>query len=156
MVDEFKIILNNYPDVKSFVDKQLESISVTNFIDNCFTIANTLIRKYPRTSVKSCSYEHNLAEVIYCIEYYIDESEQEIYYNDLLEIHNNNIQYEKENPIDRKIKVVKTKSTKTTTKPKEDKPPKEKKESAAERKLKAHAEKLSKLGGISFKPSIAS
>lgn len=83
------------------------------------------------------SYRNELSQTIELINNYIKKEDRDSYFEKLIELHKDNLKFEEDNPpIPAKMKRVKRSTTSE---------PKEKKETAAERKAKATAMKLSKL-----------
>jgi len=92
-------------------------------------------------------YKYEMTTIVNMIEMYCDETTKDSYYQKLIEQHNKNLEFEAINGFEYKDLNTPKKSNKSTKKNRqksidfEDKP---KRETAAERKLKAHAEKISK------------
>ena len=159
--------INNYIDksntfINSFVDSEIKSVGLDCYLDYQFRRLNcTNIYPNGMRAIQTIdhSYKINITETVYIIQNYIEECKRDEYFIKLLSIHQNNLEYEKQNP----PIVYKQKVTKSKTKTKnddiiEDKPKrtrkkntttKEKvpKQSAAERKLAA---KVAKLNTLSF------
>lgn len=159
--------LNNYIDksntfINSFVDSEIKSIGLDCYLDYQFRRLNcTNIYPNGMRAIQTIdnSYKINITETVYLIQNYIEECERDKYFIKLLTIHQNNLEYEKQNPpIIYKQKVTKNKTKTKNDNITEDKPKrtrkkntatKEKvpKQSAAERKLAA---KVAKLNTLSF------
>ena len=159
--------LNNYIDksdtfINSFVDSEIKSVGLNCYLDYQFRRLNCT-NVYPNGMRAIQTIDHsdrvNITETVYLIQKYVEECERDKYFIKLLTLHQNNLEYEKQNP----PIIYKQKITKSKTKIKnddiiEDKPKhtrnkntatKEKapKQSAAERKLAA---KVAKLNTLSF------
>lgn len=159
--------LNNYIDkfntfIINFVDSEIKSVGLDCYLDYQFRrldCTNVYLNGMKAIQTIDHSYRVNITETVYIIQNYIEESEHDKYMIKLLKLHQNNLEYEKQNP----PIVYKQTITKNKTKIKnddltEDKPKrtrskstttKEKvpKQSAAERKLAA---KVAKLNTLSF------
>lgn len=159
--------LNNYIDksdtfISNFVDSEIKSVGLDCYLDYQFRRLNcTNIYPNGMRAIQTIdhSYKTNITETVYLIQKYVEECERDKYFIKLLTLHQNNLEYEKQNP----PIIYKQKITKDKTKIKnddiiEDKPKytrkknttiKEKvsKQSAAERKLAA---KVVKLNTLSF------
>lgn len=159
--------LNNYIDksdtfISNFVDSEIKSVGLNCYLDYQFRRLNCT-NVYPNgmRAIQTIdhSYKVNITETVYLIQKYVEECERDKYFIKLLTLHQNNLEYEKQNP----PIIYKQKITKSKTKIKnddiiEDKPKhtnkkntttKEKahKQSVAERKLVA---KVAKLNTLSF------
>lgn len=159
--------LNNYIDksntfISNFVDSEIKNVGLDCYLDYQFRRLNcTNIYPNGMRAIQTIdhSYIVNITETVYLIQNYIEECKRDEYLIKLLTIHQNNLEYEKQNPpivykktvtksktknknndlIKDKDKIIKKKSTKT-----KEKIPKQ---SAAERKLAA---KVAKLNTLSF------
>ena len=143
----------------NFLKPEVEEKGIHNAIKFIIDLIDcTIIWKDDKTYVQTISwlYRHRISQLIYLIENYgLTEKEQNAYYNKIIGIHINNLEYEKLHP-----PVIYDKNkTKTKTKRKNikhtqtviegfDKP---KKQSVAERKLTAKVAKLNNLS-INIKP----
>lgn len=159
--------LNNYIDksntfISSFVDSEIKSVGLDCYLDyqfrrlNCTNIYPNGIRAIQTIDH---SYRVNITETVYLIQNYVEECKRDEYFIKLLMIHQNNLEYEKQNPpVVYKQTVTKSKTKTKSNNVIEDKPKstrkkstktKEKvhKQSAAERKLAA---KVAKLNTLSF------
>lgn len=159
--------LNDYIDksdtfISNFVDSEIKSVGLDCYLDYQFRRLNCT-NVYPNgmRAIQTIdhSYRVNITETVYLIQKYVEECKHDEYFIKLLTLHQNNLEYEKQNP----PIIYKQKITKNKTKVKnddiiEDKPKhtkkkntttKEKvpKQSAAERKLAA---KVAKLNTLSF------
>lgn len=159
--------LNDYIDksdtfISNFVDSEIKSVGLDCYLDYQFRRLNCT-NVYPNgmRAIQTIdhSYRVNITETVYLIQKYVEECKHDEYFIKLLTLHQNNLEYEKQNP----PIIYKQKITKSKTKVKnddiiEDKPKhtkkkntttKEKvpKQSAAERKLAA---KVAKLNTLSF------
>lgn len=159
--------LNDYIDksdtfISNFVDSEIKNVGLDCYLDYQFRRLNCT-NVYPNgmRAIQTIdhSYRVNITETVYLIQKYVEECKHDEYFIKLLTLHQNNLEYEKQNP----PIIYKQKITKSKTKVKnddiiEDKPKhtkkkntttKEKvpKQSAAERKLAA---KVAKLNTLSF------
>lgn len=159
--------LNNYIDksdtfINSFVDSEIKSVGLDCYLDYQFRRLNcTNIYPNGMRAIQTIdhSYKMNISETVYLIQNYVEEYKRDEYFIKLLTIHQNNLEYEKQNPpIIYKQEVTKSKTKTKNDDITEDKPKrtrkkntttKEKvpKQSAAERKLAA---KVAKLNTLSF------
>ena len=159
--------LNNYIDkfntfINSFVDSEIKSVGLDCYLDYQFRRLNcTNIYPNGMRAIQTIdhSYKMNISETVYLIQNYVEEYERDKYFIKLLTNHQNNLEYEKQNP----PIVYKQKITKSKTKTKNDDITEDKlkrtrkkstttkekvpKQSAAERKLAA---KVAKLNTLSF------
>lgn len=147
---------------KHWLDFAFKNISNYDSFDTWFNNAITWIdctkvskegMRYQQTI--SYAYNKELSEIFYCIEH-TDNIDKDYYYQRILDQHKINIEYEKENPPiiygNRKTKKA-VKERLSSQKIKQSKLEFDTdKVSAAERKLKAKAEKLNKLS-ITIKPA---
>ncbi len=159
--------LNNYIDksntfISSFVDTEIKSVGLDCYLDYQFRRLNcTNIYPNGMRAIQTIdnSYRVNITETVYLIQNYVEECKRDEYFIKLLMLHQNNLEYEKQNPpIVYKQTVTKSKTKIKSNNVIEDKPKstrkkstktKEKvpKQSAAERKLAA---KVAKLNTLSF------
>lgn len=159
--------LNNYIDkfntfIINFVDSEIKSVGLNCYLDYQFRrldCTNVYPNGMRAIQTIDHSYRVNITETVYIIQNYIGECERDEYFIKLLMLHQNNLEYEKQNPpIVYKQTVTKSKTKTKSNNVIEDKPKstrkkstktKEKvpKQSAAERKLAA---KVAKLNTLSF------
>lgn len=159
--------LNNYIDksdtfISNFVDSEIKSVGLDCYLDYQFRRLNcTNIYPNGMRAIQTIdhSYRVNITETVYLIQKYVEECERDKYFIKLLTLHQNNLEYEKQNPpIIYKQKITKSKTKTKNDDITEDKPKRTKKnntttkekvpkQSAAERKLAA---KVAKLNTLSF------
>ena len=159
--------LNNYIDksntfISNFVDSEIKSVGLDCYLDYQFRRLNcTNIYPNGMRAIQTIdhSYKINITETVYIIQNYIEECKRDEYFIKLLMLHQNNLEYEKQNPpIVYKQKVTKSKTKTKNNDVTEDKPKRTKKksttikekvpkQSVAERKLAA---KVAKLNTLSF------
>lgn len=159
--------LNNYIDkfntfIINFVDSEIKSVGLDCYLDYQFRrldCTNVYPNGMRAIQTIDHSYRVNITETVYIIQNYIGECERDKYLIKLLTLHQNNLEYEKQNPpIVYKQIITKSKAKSKNNDLIEDKPKstrskntttKEKvpKQSAAERKLAA---KVAKLNTLSF------
>lgn len=159
--------LNNYIDksdtfISNFVDSEIKSVGLDCYLDYQFRRLNCT-NVYPNgmRAIQTIdhSYRVNITETVYLIQNYVEEYKRDEYLIKLLILHQNNLEYEKQNPpIVYKQTITKSRTKTKSNNVTEDKPKstrkkstttKEKvpKQSAAERKLAA---KVAKLNTLSF------
>ena len=146
----------------SFILHEIKSVGLDCYLDYQFrrlNCANIYPNGMRAIQTIDHSYKINITETVYIIQNYIEECKRDEYFIKLLMLHQNNLEYEKQNPpIVYKQKVTKSKTKTKNNDVTEDKPKctrkkstttKEKvpKQSAAERKLAA---KVAKLNTLSF------
>ncbi len=159
--------LNNYIDkfntfIINFVDSEIKSVGLDCYLDYQFRrldCTNVYPNGMRAIQTIDHSYRVNITETVYIIQNYVEECKRDEYFIKLLMLHQNNLEYEKQNPpIVYKQTVTKSKTKTKSNNVIEDKPKstrkkstktKEKvpKQSAAERKLAA---KVAKLNTLSF------
>lgn len=159
--------LNNYIDksdtfISNFVDSEIKSVGLDCYLDYQFRRLNcTNIYPNGMRAIQTIdhSYRVNITETVYLIQNYVEECKRDEYLIKLLMLHQNNLEYEKQNPpIVYKQTITKSRTKTKSNNVTEDKPKstrkkstatKEKvpKQSAAERKLAA---KVAKLNTLSF------
>lgn len=159
--------LNNYIDksnifISNFVDSEIKSVGLDCYLDYQFrrlNCANIYPNGMRAIQTIDNSYRVNITETVYIIQNYIEECKRDEYFIKLLMLHQNNLEYEKQNPpiiYKQKITKYKTKiknddiiedKSKCTRKKNTTTKEKVPKQSAAERKLAA---KVAKLNTLSF------
>lgn len=139
--------------LESLIEYDFRSIDCTRVSDNGLRMMQTI----------GSPYVENITELVHIISTYIEDDKQDEYYSRLLDIHNRNLEYEKENPPvwyggdKAKRQYEKEHSDKSTTKQRKPKQQRidfqdeSKKPTAAERKLAAKVAKISKLN-FNIKP----
>ena len=111
--------------VDSVLKVQLECLDCTKKTSTGETVQQT----------NGYSYRNELSQTIEIINLYVPEEDKDAWFKKVIDIHNRNLQWEKDNPpVPAKYKRVKGERKRG-----------EKKETAAERKLKQQAEKIGKL-----------
>lgn len=139
---ELDILLNYLIELdfftKSFIEQRIRNYGVDKVLENQFKSLDCSQltsdgRRVQQTT--GYAYKNELSQTLYIIQNYKKDDEE--LYTKLLELHQSNLKFEEDNPPEVSTWKEKKKRTKRE--------PKEKKESAAERKLKAKALKLSTL-----------
>lgn len=144
--------------ISNFVDNEIKSVGLNCYLDYQFrrlNCANTYPNGIRAIQTIDNSYKINITETVYIIQNYIEEYKRDEYLIKLLMLHQNNLEYEKQNPpIIYKQTITKNKNNNLIID--KDKPIKKKniktkeqthKQSIAERKLAA---KIAKLNTLSF------
>lgn len=129
-----KVEVNKYGAI-NFLQVTLRSIDCTNTFSDGTRLCQT----------NGYNYMSNLSQCLYVIENYIDDNEKDIWYQTIIDRHNKNLEFEKENPAPTISSPVKKKQSNSKTRSKVSSESKEKKPTAAERKLAAKVSKLNAL-----------
>lgn len=141
-----------------FVPHEIKSVGLNHFLEYSLKLLDcTRIWKNGMRPMQTIYYPYTneITQFVYTVKTYVEESEQDDWFNKLLKRHNDNIEYEKINPpiqySNNKIKN-KTKTKQHKRKQTElDFPDIPKKVSAVERKLAAKVAKINSLS-IKIKP----
>ena len=98
--------LNNYIDksntfISNFVDSEIKSVGLDCYLDYQFrrlNCANIYPNGMRAIQTIDHSYKINITETVYIIQNYIEECKRDEYFIKLLMLHQNNLEYEKQNP----------------------------------------------------------
>lgn len=129
---------------KSFIEQRIRNYGVDKVLENQFKSLDCTQLTSDGKRVQQTtgySYKNEISQTLYIIQNYKNEDDE--LYSKLIKLHENNLKFEEDNPPEVSTWKEKKKRTKRE--------PKEKKETAAERKLKAKALKLSALK-LNIKP----
>lgn len=136
ILDNYVIELDFF--TKSFIEQRIRNYGVDKVLENQFKSLDCTQLTSDGKRVQQTtgySYKDEISQTLYIIQNYKNEDDE--LYSKLIELHENNLKFEEDNPPEVSTWKEKKKRTKRE--------PKEKKETAAERKLKAKALKLSAL-----------
>lgn len=140
ILDDYLLELDFFS--RSFIEQRIRKYGVTSVLKvqlECLDCSKQTSTGEVVQRTDSYAYKNELSQTLEIIKNY-GENKDDLF-DRVLAIHALNLQYEKEHP----LTPVKTKRTRKTSEPKE------KKETAAERKLKAQAAKIGKLS-LKLKP----